>query len=102
MQLPPSDPEPLFLPSSPIAPPRSEDHTAPPSTDTNKTPSSRKLIKDEKDDDDSDESFVWAPPPWTNRAYVEVPIVNGRGYARRKDKGEQMVMTWELDLLEGV
>jgi len=70
--------------------------------DTSKTPSSRKLIKDDDDGDDGDEPFVWGPPPGTNRAYVEVPIVDGRGYARRKGKGKQGIMAWESDLFEGV
>lgn len=99
---PPSDPEPLFLPSSPIVPPQLEGRTVAPTTDANKTPSSRKLTKVEDDDDDGDEPFVWGPLSWANRAYVEVPIVNGRGYARRKDKGKQRVMARESDLLEGV
>lgn len=39
-----------------------------------------------------------------NRAYVEVPIVDGRGYASRKDKskGKQRIVAWEIDLFEGV
>jgi len=76
--------------------------------DTNITPSSRERIKGEDEDYDDQTPFVWGPIPWRNRAYVEVPIVNGRGYARRNDKdkskgkGKQRIKAWERDVLEGV
>lgn len=104
---PPSDLEPLFLPSSPSARPRSDAPIVSPSTDMNKTPSSYELIKGEGENDDQ-RTFVWGPPPGTNRAYVEVPIVDGRGYARRKNKnkskdnGKRRIKEWEEDVLEGV
>ena len=98
MPLPPSDLEPLFFPSSPSVQPPSEGLTAPPSLP-------HEQIK-YKDEDSDEKAFVWRSPPGVNRAYVDVPIVNGRGYARHKSesksksksegKGKQRIREWEL------
>lgn len=60
----------------------------------------RLKYEDEDGDDGVEKSFVWGPPPGTNRVYVDVPIVKGRGYARHKgkskNKGKERIREWEL------